>query len=336
MKKTIATLLSVVLLFSTMGMTVAAEEETVAPVYYPNGTVILNEDMVKENLDAVKIKYQETSSTNSATVTWNEETDRLRFTGDEEKNIMLELTDYPAGLDYYTISADIYLLENNFGNNVLIQMGSRNPNMSWGHGNLIQVYIYNDGNKSKVQMVDKGTADKTVGPPIKLDHIELNEKINLKIVIGEKIANYYINDTFVYAMKVEKMQYAYGCPFFAMRSKCILEIDNFMVWSGVGEPDATKTIHNTDPVAACDIPEEKPIEPSTQVSTDSITETPVEPETDTPPEPEESVPAASTTTGITADDMAKENGTQYVIVGSLTLLIIAAVVLLIVVKKRKH
>ena len=264
MKKITAILMTLLMLVSSMSIIISAEGEpeeapSPDPVYYPNGTVIVNEDIVKNNIDKFKITYQAESTTNSAVVSWNDETGRLVITGDEKKNIMVEFTEYPEALDYYTITADLYLTTNDFGKNVLIQMGSRNPNMTWGHGNLIQLYIDYDeiGGKDKAQMVDKGPLGNTVSSAVELGtELTVGSKLSLKIVVDDKIANYYINDTFINAMKVDKMQFIYGNLFFAIRSKVVVEVDNLMVYSGVGEPNAEKTILNTQPISAPDIPAE--------------------------------------------------------------------------------
>lgn len=232
------------------------------PVYYPAGTVILNEEILKKNLDQFRLIGQNGSRVNSAKVVWNDETGRLQLTSDTSVNTHFFFQWIPTGLDYFTMSADFYLTRNDFGNNVLVQMGYRNPEENWGQGNFIQFYLYNDGTtKDKAQMVDKGPDGNTISSALTFDKSLLGEdgtgKITLRIVVDDKIANYYINDTFIHAMKVSKMQFSYGVPFIVCRNNITVEVDNLMIWSGVGEPDASRTVENTQPCETKDLPVEE-------------------------------------------------------------------------------
>lgn len=308
------------------------------PVFYPNGTVILNEEILKKNLDKIKLYGMNGNRLSSASVAWNNETGRLQLTSDTSVNTHFMFTSVPAGLDYFTMTADFYLTRNDVGNNVLIQMGYRNPNNTWGQGNFIQFYLYNDGTtRDKAQMVDKGPEGNTVSTAITFDQSLIGsdgtQKVTLKIVVDDKIANYYINDSFIHAMKVSKMQFSYGVPFIVCRNNITVEVDNYMIWSGVGEPDTTKTIENTQPCVQKDLPE---TEPSTPVTTEPsvTTKTPVT----AAPSPAEKPGTTGKPEAETTGDQNKKrkSGCSSVVSGSIAVLAVIGCVPIVVCRKRKH
>lgn len=305
------------------------------PTYYPNGTVILNEEILKKNLDKIKLYGMNGSRISSASVAWNNETGRLQLTADTSVSTHFLFTSVPAGLDYFTMTADLYITRNDYGNNVLIQMGYRNPDNAWGHGNLIQFYLYNDGKtKDKAQMVDKGPDGSTVSTAMTFDQSLIGAdgtgKVTLKIVVDDKIANYYINDTFIHAMKVSKMQLAYGVPFIVCRSNVTLEADNLMIWSGVGDPSETMTIENTEPCAAKDIPTVETTEP---VVTDTPVTTAETPSQTT--EPVTTIKAPETATE-TETPSAVKSGCSSAVGASFVVLLLMACVPTVACGKRKH
>ena len=199
------------------------EEEVLKtdPVYYPNGTVILNEDILKPNASAFEVAYQNGQKKGSATTYWNEDTGRLVVKGDTAANAIFRYKPFPESLDYFTITADLYLVANNYGKNVLFQIGTRNPHMEWGHGNMIQLYVNYDeaeNGKDKAQVVDKGYDAAITSSVVELgSDIDVGAKISIKIVVNEKIAEYYVNDTWIYSVKVDKFSNSYGDLFFATR-----------------------------------------------------------------------------------------------------------------------
>ncbi|MDY3862881.1 MAG: hypothetical protein SOZ51_02145, partial [Eubacteriales bacterium] len=110
MKKRLFAILSLFALLFTCALAAlpAAAEDTDAPeapkpVYYPKGTVLLNETLLTAAGDFSKnfrVGFGE------ATYEWNAETGRVRFAA--TKNTVLDIEALPEGLDFYTISADLY------------------------------------------------------------------------------------------------------------------------------------------------------------------------------------------------------------------------------------
>ena len=314
------------------------------PVYYPSGTVILNEDILKANTDKFSITYQNGQSNGSAKTLWDEQKGRLVLEGDSSANAMYRYKPFPESLDYFTLTADVYFVENNYGENVLLQVGLRNPDMLWGQGNFIQIYVNYDKDdtktKDKAQMIDKGGADgNVVANPVDLGtEIDVGSKITLKIVFDEDIASYYVNDQWLYSMKIQKIGSSYGDLFFATRPNVKWEIDNLMIWSGVGEPSADKTILNTEPCAAKDVPA---VEDSTggiggsgTTGDDSVDE---DDDYVAPSKDKEKTDTEAQTTAPAAEDTAavEEGGCGSAIAAPI-MLVMCAVALPAVIKKRKE
>ena len=106
-------------------------------VYYPNGTIILNEDLLNgaENF-ADNFSVNEDGE---ATYSWNEETGRVRV--ESTKNTVLDLEAIPEGLDYYTISADLYLTETTYtSGSVIFGMGI-NSGKAWSRSLYFQMNL---------------------------------------------------------------------------------------------------------------------------------------------------------------------------------------------------
>ena len=253
---------------------------------------------------------------------------------------MYRYVPFPESLDYFTLTADLYLVENNYGSNVLFQVGTRNPNMEWGKGNFIQVYVNYKENgaetlKDKAQMCDMGGAEGNVtSPVVELGTgVDIGTKISVKIVMDDDKAHYYINDTWIYSMKSSKMGHTYGDLFFATRNKVVWEVDNLKVWSGVGEPTEDKTILNTEPCAEKDVPPATPedTEPTPPSGGNENTNT----ETNNNTQNTENNTA--TDNNATGNDTAatEESGCASVIAAPIMLVALAAAVPMVV-KKRKE
>jgi hypothetical protein len=139
-------------------------------------------------------------------------------------------------------------------------------------------------------------------------------------------------------MKVEKMGSSYGDLFFATRPNVEWEIDNLMIWSGVGEPSADKTILNTEPCAQKDVPT---VDDSTggiggsgTTGDDSVVE---EDDYVTPSKDTESTDTEAQTTAPAAEDTAavEEGGCGSAIAAPI-MLVMCAAALPAVIKKRKE
>ena len=317
------------------------EELVTTPVYYPSGTVILNEDILKANTDKFKVTYQTGKLSGTAKTSWNEQTGRLVVTGDTGANAMYRYVPFPESLDYFTLTADLYLVENNYGSNVLFQIGTRNPNMEWGKGNFIQVYVNYKENgaetlKDKAQMCDMGGAEGNVtSPVVELGtEVDVGTKITVKIVMDDDKAHYYVNDTWIYSMKSSKMGNSYGDLFFATRNNVVWEIDNLQVWSGVGEPSADKTILNTEPCAEKDVPPATPedTEPNPPAGGNNNENTNTETDNNT-----QNTENNTETNNATGNDTgaAEEGGCASAIAAPIMLVVLAAAVPMAI-KKRKE
>lgn len=231
------------------------KEETVDPVYYPNGTVILSEDLFKGAVDTSFKKHT------GGNVAWDEEKGRLVIESGAATSGVYTMVTVPKGLDHYTISADLYLTENHHGNNALFAMGINSAD-AWSTGTYAQlnlrgtmtdgVFTVNETDPATVWInnYDKTCTGKTKSVSKNLNY-DVGQKLTVKIVVEPDVVTFFVNDSFMTAILKSNLGVEHGHPMFLLRQNCVLEVDNLIVYSGTGDiPDGSKTILNTDPIDA--------------------------------------------------------------------------------------
>lgn len=258
-------------------------------VYYPNGTIILDETLLNPTAEGFSEKFS--VGAGEATCSWNAESGRVKL--EATKNTVLNLNAIPEGLDNYTISADLYLTASTYTKGaVLFGMGI-NSASQWSRGLYFQINLPSTGdvvmyvnnyNEEGSNINGGGSSTKTV-----LDggYTIGTSKINVTIKVGTEMVRVYYNDNLMFTIAKEHLAYKSGNPFFIVRQDSTLEIDNLLVYSGTGEPDFDKVIGE---VGSIDAPEtdEPPI------TTDSDTTETKEPPVSQTTERETQRPAAPT------------------------------------------
>ena len=249
-------------------------------VYYPNGTIILNEDLLNgaENF-ADNFSVNEDGE---ATYSWNEETGRVRV--ESTKNTVLDLEAIPEGLDYYTISADLYLTETTYtSGSVIFGMGI-NSGKAWSRSLYFQMNLPAGGADGEVKIFVNnydGEGKNVNGGGSATERVYEGgyktgeSKVNVTIKVGTEFVRVYYDDVAMFTVAKDQVAYQEGNPFFMLRANSTLEIDNLLVYAGNGEPDPDKVIGEVDPI---ENPETEA--PATTTTTEQTTQTTEEDETE--------------------------------------------------------
>ncbi len=267
MKKTFAWILSCImvasLLFALPILSFADEPEpaTPTPVYYPNGTVYLNETMIAamsetELADAFKTGFGD------GTPVWNAETGKLEISTTTNTFMDIHAVDPSLVMENYTISADLCVKETTFSGNVLMGMGINSASADgWNHGFYWQcnlqssqtgdvIFYINNYNKDSININGGGSSTKKI---YATDGYKIGETvIHVEIHVGTEmvVVTYDENDTLYFTIAKDKLAYATGLPFFMIRGNTTLAVDNLLIYSGTGDADPEKTLSNTQPIAA--------------------------------------------------------------------------------------
>lgn len=311
-------LAALLLLAAFAALFVAAEDSTaVTPVYYPNGTVILSENELKTATDMTKYFSTNVADSTLYSISWNDETDRLKIS--TTKALVTDMIAVPKNLLNYTICADLYLTENNHGDNALFAMGI-NSVQTWSRSTYFQynVYLETEGKYWMNNYAADGSqgAGKASGSEEKY---ELGRVVPVKIVVTPQIITVFYNDVLFSQLKTDKLAYEFGTgsPFFMQRQNTTLEVDNLVIYSGTGEPDYTKTMANQQPLTEPET--EAPADtdpPATEPpATDPVQTDPQDSDTTSKPD-DTKAPAgesSSESTSSAADDGNKKSGCGSVI-----------------------
>lgn len=334
MKKSISVLLCVLMLSALVLIPISAEDAPPSNVYYPNGTIILDESMIKDDLESAFEHH-----TGSSTATWNTETDRLQLSANASAAGIVELVQYPEGLDYYTVSADLYLTVNEYGNRALLAMGINSGN-KWNTGCYFQLYVYNDGSKPGIFIMNYDIngqyATSAIAKELEADYEYGVTKLSVKITVDEDFVNFYVNDTYFSTIKKTKLGVQSGNPFFLIRNECTMEVDNLLIYSGVTAPDYDKVIGNVGPINAPDIPQEgddsgdnsSSEAPSIESTAPSSNDTTASPSVDTTASPSDDT---TTTTQAAAEE--EKSGCGAVLTSGISLALLSLFGLGLAVKK---
>ena len=80
-------------------------------------------------------------------------------------------------------------------------------------------------------------------------------KISVMLRVSDKMFECYVNDQYLSMFSIDKLGYALGegSPWFFQRQNTTIEIDNLVIYAGIGEPDYAKTMANQTPLDAPDI-----------------------------------------------------------------------------------
>ncbi|MBQ8141477.1 MAG: hypothetical protein IJ038_07275 [Clostridia bacterium] len=228
-------------------------------VYYPGGTIILSEDMIKDKITDV-VKATNSPDPTKYTYGYNTETGRISIAAAANNNLVSVITEYPKGLDNYTLTADVYLTVNDYGNNAIFGMGiNASEKQMWAAGVYLENHIYTDGNKPKVYMQNKTTDGTTVTSSnltLENDNLLGVTKTTFKIVVAPDVVTFYVDDMFVGLVVKSDLGEKSGLPFITLRGGCSIEIDNLLVYSGSEadrQPDFSKVIGEVNPIDAPDI-----------------------------------------------------------------------------------
>ena len=277
-KRAFFAILSVLMLLSMIAVSVFPSLAANA-VYYPNGTIILNEDILNasENF-ADQFSIDEKGE---ATYSWNEETGRVRV--ESTKNTVLDLEAIPKGLDYYTISADLYLTETTYtSGSVIFGMGI-NSGKAWsrslyfqmnlpagGADGEVKIYV-NNYNSEGANINGGGSATERVYEP----GYKMGEsKVNVTIKVGTDFVRVYYDDIAMFTVAKEQVAYQEGNPFFMLRANSTLEIDNLLVYAGNGDPAPDKVIGEVESIEnpETEAPPTTTPEPTTEPDDDDETD----------------------------------------------------------------
>ena len=331
MKKRLFAILSLFALLFTCALAAlpaAAEDtdvpEAPKPVYYPKGTVLLNETLLTAAEDFSKnfrVGFGE------ATYEWNAENGRVRFAA--TKNTVLDIEALPEGLDFYTISADLYLTESTFNGAVLLGMGINTAD-KWSRGTYFQMNIPSSGEGDVLMYVNNYDAEgknvngggSTTKKVYEAGYTIGVSKVNVTIKVGLDFVRFYFDGNQIFMIAKEHLTYPSAKPFFILRQNSTLEIDNLTVWSGTGDADPGKVIGDVDPIPEPDT--EAP--PVTDAPTDAPTQAPTEAPTTAPEQPSENptgsqeTPAGETTGAAEKPSAGCASG----VIGVLPILFIAA------------
>lgn len=229
-----------------------------AMVYYPDGTVIFSEnDISAEGADMSKLFSNNASDPEKYNISWNAESGRLRI--DATKNqVVTDIKAVPANLGYYTVSADLYLVENNTGtaDNAIFGMGINSASV-WSRSSYLQCnvkggqtsYWFNNYNSSGTN----GSGSASL--PDQGDYELGTTKVSVTIQVSDKAVLVTLNGNFLTTFKLEDLAYEIGTgsPFFFQRGNTVIEIDNLVVYAGITAPDYEKTLANQTALSAPDI-----------------------------------------------------------------------------------
>ncbi len=234
---------------TTKPMTLPSEPDK---VYYPNGTIILNEDMIKADV-AGNVQSATVSDTSKYSFTWNDTTGKLQMTS-TGGNMVAELVKVPAGLDNYTITGKFTMISNEYGNKAMMGLGI-NSAKAWSRSSYVSAQIYNNGDLPKVyvdsfkidgtaQAGDSGRGNITMDKA----YVYGETEYTFKIIVEPNIVTYWCNDEYIAMSPKDALPYPANVPTIILRDKCTIEIDDLMVYSGSGDPDPSKVIGEVDPI----------------------------------------------------------------------------------------
>lgn len=237
--------------------------EELQTVYYPDGTVIFSEnDLKSDSADMSKLFTTNEGDASKYSITWNTETDRLSISA--KSSMVTDITAVPKNLGYYTISADLYLTENNTGesNNAIFGMGI-NSASTWSRSTYFQYNVKmgtdtTDGSTAYyVNNYDStGTSSGIKASATNQPEYDVNTtQISLKIQVSDETVMIFLNDRFLGVLKLENLAYELGTgsPWFFQRGNTTIEVDNLLVYAGMTAPDYEKTMANQTPLSAPDI-----------------------------------------------------------------------------------
>lgn len=232
-------LLSVILVLSlvacglSFGIVSAAEE---TPIYYPNGTVILSEEDFAADPAAnftVAVGDKE-----SAKVEWNAETGRIRLTAGT-KDLVVTLSQFPKTLHNYTITGKFIVFNVNSGGWTLVQLGT-NYGGAWSTGQNMQVKqdgeVAFNNYKAPVGIKDTGSRNnKNLVPAFSADE---PFEITFSISVTDTGLTASYNGIRYQSIPYSNLLETDALPYISLRSGCVMEVDDLMVYSGMGEPSA--------------------------------------------------------------------------------------------------
>ncbi len=271
---------TVTLTTSTFGTKSSSSSSLTLPpvvdkVYYPDGTIILNEDMIKADV-AGNVKSATVKDATKYSFTWNEANGKLKMstTGG---NMVAELVKVPAGLDHYTITGKFTMLENNWGNKAMMGLGINSAG-AWSKSTYVDAQIFNNGDYPKIYVDStniEGAGSAGRGNVTMSDrYVYGTTEYTFKIVVEVDCVSFYVNDTFISIMMKAAVPYPANVPTIILRDKCTIEIDDLMVYSGTGSPDPTKVIGQVDPIPAPESTVGSTSSDTTEATTEATTTTP--------------------------------------------------------------
>ncbi len=251
---------------TTIATTTMALPTDVKTVYYPNGTIILNEDMIKKDV-ASAVKASNLGNPEDYSISWNAETDKLRLEAKTTSPLIANFVTVPTGLDYYTVTGKFTMITNGHGEKAMMGLGINSGNQ-WSRSAYIDAQIYSDRTLLYMEIMDKEQNSVANMNITKNEAYVLGTtEYTFKIVVDKSSVVFYANDEFVGIVNKEALPYPQNVPFILLRSKCSIEVDDIMVYAGVGEPDPTKVIGEVGPI---DAPEEITA-PTTEATTAATT-----------------------------------------------------------------
>ena len=270
--------------------------QTVTPVYYPNGTVYLNEVMIAA-MSAEQLANAFKAGYGDGAPVWNAEAGKLELKGTSNTFVDIHAVDQALVMENYTISADLCIKETTFSGKVLMGMGINSGSADgWNHGFYWQcnfasdqtgdVELYVNNYNQEAKMVNGG------GSPTKKIYASNGYKIgqdviHVEIKVGTELVQVFYDDVAHFTIEKSKIPYEIGLPFFMIRGNTTLAVDNLLIYSGTGDADPEKTISNTQPISE---PEGAPTEEEESTTV---------PESVTQPAPESTAAPVTTISPVT-------------------------------------
>ncbi len=261
MKKTVIWMLSCLLALSFLVIpffSFADESAATTPVYYPNGTVYLNESMISA-MTADQLAEAFVAGFGAGTTTWNAETGKLEIATTTNTFMDIHAVDQALVLENYTIAADLCVQSTTFEGKVLMGMGINSASADgWNHGFYwqcnfqstetgdVELYI-NNYDKDAKQQNGGGSKTKTI---YSANGYKIGETvIHVEIKVGTEMVQVLYDGNPYFTFEKEKLTYDTGLPFFMIRGNTTLAVDNLLIYSGTGDVDPVKTISNTQPIS---------------------------------------------------------------------------------------
>lgn len=224
----------------------------------------------------------------SGEVSRNDETGRIRLTSTGTAAALIEFAQLPPQAVGFSIEADVYMTENNHGDNAIFQVGVFSQKKP-GRGFLLQQYVNATSAASKYN-ISNTDGTKTKSTAYTQTEYRLNDRVSVKIKIASDYSEVSYNGTLLYTCRTSALNVRDGNPFFMLRQNCTLEVENVNVLRLTD-----KTTEETTAESLTDVPTGE----ATGVPTNEATKAPTD-------APVTGTPAPGTAHTETTDDAKRE------------------------------